>query len=342
MNKQGYMIAKNRTISNFFTASSAYDRPIWTSVQEATIYPTAELANNALTKLLKNGAYSARLVEAASMQFEFPDEDPNPQDGNQTLDSDELEDDDKEEMSTGQLSDDPLEDLNIEDDDIEIGDEFDEPEERDETLPPEEENEMAFMTPTESRMMKGRRPNYPTGVGPKRTKPIGEGEFRMPGKPSADASPSENRNTVMDVKGPEKIKFSQDTRDERDTNFSQDIEPLYQNVQVPSNVMSAIRDTIATYQKAADFNNGRDDAQASMALTIVDALQTIEDCLKLGTHEGLKQAQIKITSYMNPITTHFPVEVIDYLYKSGRQPLGLKNVFYDKWDLKRAERNANQ
>ena len=44
---------------------------------------------------------------------------------------------------------------------------------------------------------------------------------------------------------------------------------------------------------------------------------------------------------MNPITTNFPAELIDYLYKSGRQPISLKNTFYDKWDAKRQQKANN-
>lgn len=291
MKKQGYMIAQNGTATAFFTSSSAYDRPIWTSLQEATTYPTAELADKALQKLLKNGAYSARLVEATSMDIELPpdeEQDPNalppeeapmdelpPEDelaGEESIEGE----DDEDEMVAGQLSDDPLDDLNIEDDDIETGDEFE---------------------------------------GDEEELPVREGI-----------------DTTVQT-----IKFNQDTRNERDTNFSKDIEPSYTDIKIPSNVMRAIKSSIDTYNKAAEFNNGRDDAQASMALTIVDALENIKACLDLGTQEGVKQAQIKITTFMNPITSNFPPEVIDFLYKSGRQPISLKTAFYDKWDSKPKE-----
>ena len=294
MKKQGYMIAQNGTTSAFFTSSSAYDRPVWTSLQEATTYPTAELADKALQKLLKNGAYSARLVEAASMDFELPPDEE--QDPNALPPSDELppeegtEGDDEEDMVAGQLSDDPLDDLNIEDDDIETGDEFDQP-----------EDELAG--------------------------DMDEEEF-----PEDELPVREGIDTTVQT-----IKFNQDNRNERDTNFSKDIEPSYTSAKIPSNVMRAIKASIDTYNKAAEFNNGRDDAQASMALTIVSALETIKDCLEQGTQEGVKQAQIKITTFMNPITSNFPPEVVDFLYKSGRQPISLKNTFYDKWDSRKKE-----
>lgn len=312
MKKSGFMI-KNGHQPTFFASSSAYDRPVWASLTEATIYPTESQAAKAHERLLSYGSYSATIVEASSMEFEFPDEGPNKDIPPITQTDGEIDGNPEEQMVAGQLSDNPEEDLNLDDDEIEMGDEFDEenPENIDDEEFPEdlpiEDNEQA-LSPIEQRMAKGERlPPSGNGNGPMR----------------------ESENV-------EKIKFKQDTRNDRDTNFATDIEPMYKDVQIPANVMSAIKSSIDTYNKAAEFNNGRDDAQASMALTIVDALKNIQSCLELGTHEGLKQAQIKITTFMNPITTNFPPEVIDFLYKNGRQPASLKNVFYDKWDSKRA------
>ncbi len=353
MKKQGYLTAQNKGVSAFFTSSSAYDRPYWTSLTEATVYPTAEIAQNALSKLLANGAYSARLVEAASMQFEFPDEGPNkdqkpitrttddlPFDtsnlGQNPLDLNQSEDDlnqepAEDEMTAGQ----DLEDeINLDDDEIELEDGSELGEEPiDSNFPPQdqENNEQSFMSPMERKMMQGRRPVMPNGNGPVRE------SFSIPKAGQTNSPADDNTTIATDLKSPEKVKFKQDLRNDRDTNYAADIEPLYKDVKVPANVMSAIKDSIDTFNKAADFNNGRDDSQASLALTVVDALEMIRDSLEQGTHEGLKQAQIKITTLMNPITTNFPPELMDYLYKSGRQPLSLKNAFYDKWDTRTRE-----
>lgn len=338
MKKNGYLIAQNKAKSGFFTSSSAYDCPKWMPVNEATVYPTAELAQNALTKLFQNGAYAARLVEATSMEFEFPDEGPNKDQPNITKTSGDMGEEGLDgDMTAGQDLDNEDE-INLDDDEIEhtddpndmedtigddIGDDIGD-EMGNEELPPldaidagenpeGEDNEQSFLSPLEHNMMQGRRSKYPNGNGPMR-----EGLDNIP---------------KMDT-----IKFKQDTRNQRDTNFADDLEPLHHDVQIPANVMSAIKDSIDTYNKAAKFNNGRDDAQASLALTIVDALEMIQDCLTQGSHEGLKQAQIKITSLMNPITTHLPVELTDFLFKYGRQPISLKNTFYDKWDAKRQKK----
>lgn len=334
---QGYVIAQSRAVDAFFTSSSSYDRPAFVPLSEATKYPTAELANIALGKLLKHGAYSARITEASSLEFEFPDEGPNKDEEPITQTSGD--------MTTGQLSGDPLEDLNIEDDDIEVGDEFNQPEEDeigDEDLTNaelndqpadelddqnEEENEQAFLSPEEQQLLTRGRP----------TGGIGE-SVTIPTRPPLNAKPDENNKTALDGKKAEVIKFNQDNRNDRDTNFSKDIEPLHHEVKVPASVLRAIKASIETFNDAADFNNGRDDSLASHALTVASALETIRDCLELGTHDGLRQAQIKFTSFMNPITSNFPPEVADYLLKFGRQPSSLKNAFYDKWETKRTQK----
>lgn len=348
MKKNGYLIAQNGSTNTFFTSSSAYDRPTWLPLKEATIYPTAELAQNAMKKLFANGSYSARLVEAATMQFEFPDEGPNKDQEPITRSTDELPFDtsnlgqnpddinqeDQDGMTAGQDLNVPDE-INLDDDEVEptgdeSGDELgDEP--IDPNFPPMEDNEQSFLSPIERRLMQGRRPKMPNGNGPMRE------SFNIPKAGQGTASTPDNKTFASDLPKPETVKFQQDNRNVRDTNFASDIEPLYHEVQTPANVMSAINDTINTFNKAADFNNGRDDSQASLALTVVDALGTIRDCLSQGTHEGLKQAQIKITSLMNPITTNFPPELMDFLYKSGRQPISLRNTFYDKWSKRQRD-----
>ncbi len=324
--KSGYLIAQNSTLSAFFTASSAYDSPKFLPLKEATRYLTAELANNALTKLFKNGQYSARLVESSSMEFEFPDDGPNKDQPPVT------QTDDSDEMKAGTLSDDPKEDLNMDDDNIEVDDDLDEYRDEDSTDQEgnvdHEENEQAI-SPIELNLMKGRRSRLPNGNGPVRE------SATMPNKPQLDATPSENKNTALDMKKIPIIAFTQDTRNERDTNYSKDIESPCAAFKTPRNVLRAVKASIETFEKASDLNNTRDDAEASFALTVAEALRMIKDYLELGTQEGLQQAQIKITTLMSPILNNFPNELTDFLYKSGRQPISLKNMFYDAWDSKK-------
>src|SRR5512139_767142 len=75
MKKTGYVIAKNKSLQEFFVASSAYDRPRWVPLAEATVYPTADIAQTASTKLYKSsGAYEARLASYADLMEAFGSE----------------------------------------------------------------------------------------------------------------------------------------------------------------------------------------------------------------------------------------------------------------------------
>lgn len=363
--KTGYVIAKNKTAKDFFTSTSSYDRPQWISVSEATIYPSAEIAQSAVTKLWKNGSYSAclkPLSEALPMNPNKPDELAGQGIGDeQYYNEDDLKDkmkvgtlsrDDDENPDEYSLDDDEIETLDDDDelnDEINDGDKFNDEEDfhnEDEfgsDLDPEhssrfqprdqEENEQAFLSPLEQAMSKGRRPT-PLNIrkAPRLGESLKESDYPTTHKNQSEASPSENKTIATDLKKPEVIKYKQQLTDPADAKFDNDVDSLYNPNSTPANIISALKNGINEFQTAADYNNGKDDAQASHALTIASALQDILTDLQQGTKEGLKQAQIRITTYWNGITTHFPPEVIDYLYKSGRQPMSLKNMFYDKWD----------
>jgi hypothetical protein len=353
--QSGYKIAKNSNLDAFFVSSSSYDRPKWTSLEESTTYPSPEIANNALTRLFKYGAYSARLWEANNMQFSFPNEGPN-RNQKPIVQSDELHNDDLHtndpneefddtEMKAGTLSKDPLDDLNIDDDEIRMDDDneddvFDTSE--DDEFPSKEENEQSFLSPVKQQLTKGVRPTYKEqqlmkGVHPthstenssKRSNQVREGNFTIPSKSSVDAKSADNKNTVLDAEKPTKIKFTQDN--ELCYDYASDIHSCDDKIVVPANVKRVLKNIIDKFQDSSDFNNGRDDSEASFSLTVVDALKTIEDCLDLGTPEGLTQAKIKLSSYMGPILTYIPDEVKNFLWKENRAS-SLKNIFYDKWD----------
>jgi hypothetical protein len=158
--------------------------------------------------------------------------------------------------------------------------------------------------------------------------------------------PDDQGNAPSDDKNPQLIpnltepKFAEiahedpvahDRKPETDLDYS----GAYQHgekVKVPANVMVALKDSINVFRKAADYNNMRDDAVASFSMTVVGALEELQDALSLGTVDSIKQAQIKMTSWMNPITTNIPEVVRDFVLRGGRQP-SLKDLF----DMKRGE-----
>jgi len=97
-------------------------------------------------------------------------------------------------------------------------------------------------------------------------------------------------------------------------------------VEFPAELKKQLNDKIDEFKKMADFNDGRDDAKASFAMTVHDALVQLLDDLDLGTVEGMKAAQIAMGTFMNPITTHIPSDVLKFIARGGRQPT-LKDYF---------------
>lgn len=161
----------------------------------------------------------------------------------------------------------------------------------------------------------------------------------MPKRPGNDpAKPSENDATPPNLTEPKvaEIDFEDPvgTTDRPETDL--DYSGAYQNgqkVQVPGEVVSALRGAIGDMRKCAEFNNTRDDAQASFCMTAGSAMEELLDLIQLGTVEGVKQAQIKMSSWMNPITTNIPEVVRQYVYRAGRKP-SLKDLFGMKWEEK--------
>lgn len=73
MNQTGFLIAARRGADEFFTSTSAYDRPSWVPVAEATVYYSADAATQAQNKLIKRGSHNAVIVPVSeAMSFEFP------------------------------------------------------------------------------------------------------------------------------------------------------------------------------------------------------------------------------------------------------------------------------
>ncbi len=342
---QGFVIARNKSADVFFTSGSSYDYPKWISITEATVYPTAELAQLAATKLWKYGNYSASVRSLAeAMPFQppktiepepiDPSKTPSDFDSQQEIGSDEQIEDPESEMKAGQGDDFDPDEVNLDDEDIETIDddefvddeddaEFDddelgeeEPDFENELEPSDdefenapEENEISFETPIEQNMRRGKSSKYPQGQGPIM------GESGIP----------------TDVTT---IKYKQQVNEPADVNFSDEIGALHNPHKTPADIIQSLKNDIAEFENVYEYNNGKDDSQASMALTISSAMKDLLTDLEQGTIEGLTQAQIRLSSYMGPILTNIPTDVKDYLYKRGRQPIKLKNIFYDKWNTK--------
>ena len=103
-------------------------------------------------------------------------------------------------------------------------------------------------------------------------------------------------------------------------------------VSVPVEAKNGLSAIIQKYTDEAEKFNGRDDARASFAMTVAAAASEIKELLDQGTVEALKQAQIRLSSFMNPITSLFPTETLKFISSGGRKPT-LKDLF----DSKRAK-----
>jgi hypothetical protein len=346
MNNEGYVIARNRARKEFFTSSSAYDRPVWTPVTEATVYLTAELAQKAAVKLATRGAYEARIVtlkealtlddlkmasargdtvdKAPKMDIEIANADPLTVGAGDEMEVDVQPDGEGGmEMVAKDQGDacetcmhcpctcDPDEDGVDDIVDAQINGE--QPAPGEDMVGDEMDamgDEMSGLDPARPRMESA----------------------TMPGKPMADGAPTENKKIATDLPVAPVIKYK-DAAQEADrpaTDLTTSGAMAHEDkVKVPAEVMSDLRSTIADFTKCAELSNGRDDTKGSFCMTVVAAFEELEDLLKTGTVEAVKMAQVKMTSWMNPITSHLPVSVQKFIYMGGRKPT-LKDLFDTK------------
>ena len=410
MNKQGYLIGRSGSTPEYFTSASAYDRPQWVSLTEATVFPTPELAQVAAKKLWQYGAYSANLISVTEALDALPPEEDELDPALDGLPPEDIEtlsepggDAEAGYGADGELDGEAIpamdgeEDLDAELDGEEGGSfEFE--------MPPEENDENAI-SDIELKMMK--RPTtegvdhngdrvFQTYAAWKRAvkainpsaefygdkdiggaKGIGEwdGETGLVfAKALRDKWASEKTNesilhelskTTLKsylkkavgstkelvekgdmVKGVDRAKktvwASGKLKDKMKSGVTESVEakkmefkdpsvecnkgtneytnkPGGDKVAVPASIKSSLSTVIAKFKKTADAEDGRNGVSASQDLTVADALQQLLDDLSAGTLEGMKQAQIHMTSYMTPILQHIPADVTKFIAKGGKQ-----------------------
>lgn len=165
-----------------------------------------------------------------------------------------------------------------------------------------------------------------------------EDAFVMPTRPGNDpATPDENKDTVPNLKAPydsKQVDFKDPvgTEDKPQTDLYHAVAQEHADkVNVPAELKSQLKAVVDEFTKAAEDSEHVDDVKGSFALTAASALQQLLDDLELGTVAGIKQAQIHMTSYMNPITSHIPEDVLKFIAYGGRKP-SLKDLFAVKWD----------
>lgn len=326
MTPQGYLIARNRSADAFFTSASSYDRPSWVALTEAKKYATAELAQAAATKLYRHGAYEARIVSVQeAMAFDFPPEDAEGKKQDVApvaLPNDEealAQQSDKGEMVAAEQQPAPDGDENNGGLDDELED-----------LVDQASGEEPGMKPRNSESGEELAQRLSSGEG-------GLGESAtMPAKPPLDAQPSENDKTADKLPKTPAIKYKDPSELENpadDESANSVILPHDEKIKIPSEVMTALNTAIAEFDKGATYAGNQNDDKASFCMTVADAFKSLKANLDQGTVAGLKAAQVNMTSWMNPITSHLPEVVQKFIYMGGRKPT-LQNMF----DMKRPSR----
>ena len=154
-----------------------------------------------------------------------------------------------------------------------------------------------------------------------------------PEKKDNPAAPDENKTTAVDIKAPEVIKYKDNAFvDGEDTDLcTQTVPTDDEKMPTPSNVISDLKKAIAEFEKCAEKSSG-DVTQVKAGSFDMTAASSFGDLLKDledGTGAGVKRAQVRMTSWMNVLTSVLPVSVQRYVLNSGRKS-SLKQLFDDK------------
>ena len=322
---KGYLIAKNSLNSEFFTSRSAYDRPMWLSESQATVYATAELADAAVKKLYKYGAYQAHIIVAEMnldvAPIEEPTDDPE---GDESGSTDELD----IKAGSDENDDDGMEASNQEDvcpecghepctcGGDEHGDEFD----SDSGDSIGSGDDSADDIDIDSLDLDDIDIDIDNDEDEQEADPRFDGRRLGMAQLTPMGLPRKVGESVQEIQYKDKAQCTQD-----DNGFAGAADD---RVKIPADVKSELASTIKQYEKEAEFNK-TDDARASFCLTVAAALTAIKNDLDTGTIAGIKAANIKLSSYMSPIVNNVPASVIKFINKGGVKP-SLKDMFDSK------------
>lgn len=309
MSTQGYVIAKSLKAPQYFTAKSSYDRPVWTSLDEATVYPTAEIAQLCVGKLFKRGSFAARVVSVNEVFTA----------GLSTIAPPAL---------AAPLSNIPTPDVG--DHKMTAG------------------NQEAICDTCDH------EPCTCEEVGADDTLTVNNQEIKvheaiLPGSSPETIDDADSSNLCKDCEKQicecsmttETVAFDelnisdpgQIDDPDRDAGTNVADQPD-EKIKVPDSVMKALKSTLDNFNKCSDPDVSHDNVRSSFCMTVAGAVQTLIDDLESGTVAGLKQAQIHITTFMNPITTHISPVATNYILSGGTK-VALKDLYAEKWWAKK-------
>lgn len=311
-----YVIAKTSKRSEFFTASSSYDRPLWVKLTEATVYVTADAAELACRKLFRFGSsltsVVANLEELAGLQLApiaatvirkrediLPAETDMLQADGQPVDDPENCDDIQGCPVPG---DDPITGLPG----VTVPSADDYAPTPDDGLPSDIDSTIADIAALLT------------------ASPVIEGEI-----PKGRGSNPKSEDTIEKFPDIGQIKFNDPVYDSMPPleNVDGNQDPDEEKAAIPPKIKSQLATAIKEY--AAKVNSkSYDQDTTSFYMTVQGAMEELAEYLAQGTVDGLKRAQVKLTSFMSPITVLIPEEVRAYLYRLG-QPCSLKDLVGD-------------
>lgn len=380
MKKQsGYVIARTGTATTYFTSSSAFDKPTWVPLSEASVYATPEIAHRAASKLWGYGSYSADIKSLTELFDEERPED--------MLPKDELE----AELGEPAL-DAPVDDTGYGADGETEGGDIDPIDGAvDGEVCPECECDPCECEGEPSAYGDDADVSAYGGDEGGDIDPIdgagGEGDVDMtfelpddPKKPTMESVLLElSKETLSsyiqkglqsvedDIKDHKMVKATsrakkltwaaQKIKEKKIKESAEIVKPVPikdpavvadvskvapvagahdSSVSIPSDLLSKLKTVVDAFKKEAEEKNEHDDTRASFCLTAANALQQLYDDLSSGTVDGLKQAQIHMTSYMNPISSHIPAEVVTFITRGGTKN-SLKDLFAGIKESKRTD-----
>lgn len=360
---EGYVIARSKNLTEFFTAASAYDCAKWVDVDGATVYISETQAAEAVKKLWKTGQFQAKLVTLAeAKKKKNPSEEIVKKDHRKQADTChdvkkpamvEMAGDEECEMVV------PM-----------VGAEQEEKAYRParfiDGAHVEYKGESYTVRKTENGVATLSSVNAPDVVVQVNDKDpevreVTQEAFKMPARPAGDKrqdTPGDQHPPNLDkepykvadtmtpgyFKDPTYVKQSPQPQDDLNMAVGMDHDEV---VRVPAELKKMLRDTIKEFSDLADWHDGKGDDDAAYCKTVANALNELGEILHFTAYENeevtvgcVKKAQIFLNSLMGPIAVRIPEPVRDWIYYGGRRK-SLKDLYNLARDKSEAELMKN-
>lgn len=317
---QFYVIENLLDRGKFFTSTSSYDRPQWVGINESTHYITAEMGEKAISKLIKYGVHMVRLQPISE---DIPPATDMSTTSTATM-GDMKQRDSKEMIAHKSQQVCPICGHNpctcpvsdVDDDTVNADDVTG-------VMDNKQENEE--ITNRSTTLSRGHTVSYKGSeyvvVGD-----LGNGILQLA---SADDQTNLIKAPAAELMPVHESVEQQPAINTVDTTKPTIVSEPETKIKVPAEVKTELKAVVDKFAHEAAEYNGRDDARASLAMTVSDAAKELLELISAGTVDSLKQAQIRYGTMMNPITSNLPPSVVKFI-ASGGTPKTLKEFFTEK------------